>query len=281
MIQHPSWRDASVYETQPVETLFNDENLGSWTLLREFSRPDDSYNAESRLGAAYAMIETPSSRGFVSQAALASRAFRSNFSQKVPSAEQDDDAQGTNRVDYDILPSAALVLPVTDEHILRAAYSMTVARPQTRELAPYAYYDFVRERNISGNPDLRRTQVHNADLRWEWYLGGTDLFAASVFYKQFYDPIELVIRDPSSFDAAYGNADSATVVGGEMEMRLGLGRIHDSLADFTLGANIALVHSEVEISDEEAGAVNAERPLLDSHLTSQTCHSVITLKTSV
>ena len=30
--------------------------------------------------------------------------------------------------------------------LLRAAYGMTVARPQIRELAPYQYYDFLRDR---------------------------------------------------------------------------------------------------------------------------------------
>ena len=73
---------------------------------------------------------------------------------------------------------------------------MTVARPQIRELAPYQYYDFLRDRGVEGNPDLKRTRIHNADLRWEWFFDEGQVVAASLFDKRFTNPIELTILDP-------------------------------------------------------------------------------------
>ncbi len=63
----------------------------------------------------------------------------------------------TDRTDVDFLPGAALKYELSQGMLLRAAYGITVARPQIRELAPYQYYDFLRDRSVEGNPDLKRT----------------------------------------------------------------------------------------------------------------------------
>ena len=42
---------------------------------------------------------------------------------------------------------------------LRAAYGGTVARPQTRELAPFLFQDYVRRRTVQGNPDLWKDNI--------------------------------------------------------------------------------------------------------------------------
>ena len=77
--------------------------------------------------------------------------------------------------------------------LFRAAYGMTLSRPQVRELAPYDYYDFLRDRKIIGNPALKTATIHNADVRWEWFFGEGQVAAVSGFYKRFIDPIELQI----------------------------------------------------------------------------------------
>jgi len=78
---------------------------------------------------------------------------------------------------------------------LRAAYAITVARPNFREIAPALYYDYVRRRVIGGNPGLRETRIQNGDLRWETFFGDSELFAASLFAKQFSHPIENTVEN--------------------------------------------------------------------------------------
>jgi len=166
------------------------------------------------------------------------------------------------RTDLDVLPGAALRLELVDDMYLRAGYGMTVARPQTRELAPYQYYDFIRDRNVQGDPDLQRTLIQNADLRWEWFFGEGEILALSAFYKYFDQPIELQIQNPGNYDSLYINADYAHNVGGEIEFRFNFRHFHQDLSWLSLSTNFALIWSTVELPPELSGAVASERPLV-------------------
>ncbi|NOY89595.1 MAG: TonB-dependent receptor [Deltaproteobacteria bacterium] len=262
MLQAPSATDQTVY-ADPVETLFGAADIGPVTRIREFTRPDDSYTSTQRLYAAYAMLETPLFAGMRLAAGARFEGFDQTVQSRDPVASGNTpaDLPGTSRLDQDILPSASLVLPINDHIDLRAGYGMTVSRPQVRELAPYQYFDFLRDRNVTGNPDLRRTRIHNLDLRLEIFGDGTNLFAVSGFYKYFKDPIELVISDPTTYDATFRNAAAARTFGAEFEGRLALGALSDSLKRFSFGGNFALIRSRIQLRPEDAGAVRANRAL--------------------
>lgn len=157
----------------------------------------------------------------------------------------------TTRTDNDFLPAVNAVYGVTRSSNLRAAYGMTVARPHFREIAPALYYDYVRRRAIGGNPELVETRIQNADLRWETFLGDTELLAASVFYKHFDKPIEQVVEDAGSgSNVGFNNADKARSYGIELEARVGLGRVTSVLAPFSLGTNLALIGSRIDREGE-------------------------------
>ena len=168
---------------------------------------------------------------------------------------------------------------------LRAAYGMTLARPQVREIAPYRFYDFIQNRNISGNPDLLSTSVHNGELRWEWFYGlrdksckeiskgnadeskedddaardcvteatKTDLVAVSLYSKYFLNPIELVVINPINRDARFENAESGFALGVEIEAQFGFERFHKALRGLVLGGNLAVLHSGVSLREEFRG----------------------------
>ncbi|GAB5546527.1 MAG: TonB-dependent receptor [Sandaracinaceae bacterium] len=264
MVQEPRNMDQSVYQ-QPVETLFDEQSIGTITRLREFTRGNDSYHSEQLYYAGYAQLETPLGDALSFTGGARLEVFEQLVQSQSPFEEDTDPATAemnrTDRTDIDVLPGAALRLEVMDRMFLRAAYGMTVARPQVRELAPYQYYDFVRDRNIQGNPDLERTTIQNADLRWEWFFGEGEIVALSAFYKYFDRPIELQIFNPGNYDAQYVNANFAHNVGGEAELRFNLRHLHDVLGNFSVGANLALIWSTVELPDEISGAVQAVRPL--------------------
>ena len=58
---------------------------------------------------------------------------------------------------YDPLPSLNLVVKLSAKMNLRAAASMTVARPEFQELAPFQFTDFFGGELVQGNPSLQRT----------------------------------------------------------------------------------------------------------------------------
>lgn len=167
----------------------------------------------------------------------------------------------TERTDVNPLPAASVAWSLSPTMVLRAAYGATLARPIVREVAPFLYPDFVRNRTVQGNPDLRTTSVHNADLRWELYPGPGEVIAASLFYKGFVDPIERVILDRNG-NVTYDNVDGAQNLGAELEARLSLGRLARPLRPLFVNANVSLIHSRVTLNPaQQQNATNAERPL--------------------
>ena len=143
---------------------------------------------------------------------------------------------------------------------VRLAYGGTVARPLLRELAPSPIPDFVRRRTIQGNPDLKRTYVHNFDARWEMFPGATEVLAASAFYKVFQDPIEPVA--PTDSALTFDNVPSAENYGLELEARASLDRLVDPLEGLVFTANLALIRSRVKLSDAQLMRLTSqERPL--------------------
>lgn len=152
-----------------------------------------------------------------------------------------------SRTNKSILPALNAVWAVNARSNLRTAYSITVARPHLRELAPTPFYDYVRRRVLYGDPNLDQTSIHNADLRWESFLEGNGVLAASVFFKHFRDPIERIILSTGGDgdSTTWRNEKSANVYGVEFEGRISGSRLSRSLAPLYAGANLALINSKV------------------------------------
>jgi outer membrane receptor protein involved in Fe transport len=146
-----------------------------------------------------------------------------------------------------LLPAVSLVYGLTDQQNLRASWTRTFSFPEYREMAPLLFYSYEDAVETVGNTDLKPTDIYNYDARWEWFLSGSEMIAASAFYKQFTNPVELRIQEATSnLRADYANAPSATLYGLEGEVRVGLDRIHELLLPFQLVANYTWIHSEVE-----------------------------------
>ena len=247
------------------ESLFGADGLGMLTHMTEFTKPVDGYDAEQLAVAAFALMETP----LWGPVSLAGGVRLERFEQDVSSRSPfpDDNTpellakNRAQRDDLNFLPGAAVKLAITETMLARAAYGMTVSRPQVRELAPYDYYDFLRDRLVIGNPQLRTATIHNVDLRWEWFFGQGQIVALSGFWKKFQNPIELQIVNPTYQDSLYVNAKGATSLGGELELRSELEQLSRALRHFSVGGNLSLISSQIEIGAEDAGATRASRRL--------------------
>lgn len=173
-------------------------------------------------------------------------------------------------VNHDLLPSANLIFKIWDgkkvtikkdslqrsrDMKLRASYNRTLARPSFREIAPFFYEDFERGLRTIGNPDLKRTIIHNFDLRWEYYPKPGELLSVSGFFKQFINPIEIV-QNPLDDNFYYANVTinpeegknyTASLFGVEIEFRRSLEFISEQLKNFKFGGNTSFTTSSVEL----------------------------------
>ena len=103
--------------------------------------------------------------------------------------------------------------------------SQTLNRPEYRELAPFAFYDFSTQFVLSGNDTLQRAKITNLDARYEYYPGNGQLITASVFVKHFNNPIEQIARPDVKNEISYKNVGNAINYGLELEFKLNAGSI--------------------------------------------------------
>lgn len=173
------------------------------------------------------------------------------------------DEATTERNFTDLLPSAALNFKPTESQNVRLSVSRTLARPEYRELAALRTRDVLGGVDARGNPDLVRTLIDNADVRWEWYPSSGEIVSAAVFAKRFDRPIERVFRPASSGSlVTYINAEGAENLGVEFELRKNLGFVLQPLSALTAFSNVTLMRSEVRLGDAEGSATDKDRPMV-------------------
>jgi outer membrane receptor protein involved in Fe transport len=90
----------------------------------------------------------------------------------------------------DVLPSINIKHMPNNRTNIRANYYKAITRPGYFELVPY--YDNTGAEGYPevGNPDLKRVQAHNFDVRWEYFPNAFDQILIGGFYKRIIDPIE-------------------------------------------------------------------------------------------
>ncbi len=205
----------------PIDQIFSEANINSTNgvKLDEQTNPSDAYSATNDLLAAY--IQGGYALGTKFNLVAGVRA--ENNSQKLKSF----DMTGKIPINYDntvlnLLPSVNLTYNFSSKSLLRLAYGQTINRPEFREIAPFAFYDFVNNRNISGNPKLKNASIQNFDFRYEQYPTPSEVFSIAAFYKQFTNPIEVVFASASNPELNFANAASANSAGLEAEIRRNL-----------------------------------------------------------
>jgi TonB-dependent receptor len=108
----------------------------------------------------------------------------------------------------DVLPSVNLKFLLAPKTNLRASYYKAINRPSFYEIVPYRTVN--EELTEAGNPDLKHTVAHNADIRYEIFPRPAEQLMIGAFYKKIIDPIEfgMVLQGQGSFytPTNFGNA---------------------------------------------------------------------------
>ncbi|WP_397546581.1 TonB-dependent receptor domain-containing protein [Rhodothermus marinus] len=225
--------------------------------LQEDTQPSSNYDGTQDIRAGFAMIDwTPLRRLRV----ITGLRYETT-DMEVVSQDTTKDVGRLRNGDW--LPAATVIYRLADDMNLRLAYGRTLARPVFRELAPYSTFEYVGGYLLTGNPALRRTLVDNFDLRWEWFVRPGELLAASLFFKYFDDPIEVVYQPFAPNDSPevqYRNVEDATLYGLELELRKRLDFLGGALRHFEVGGNATFIHSTVRVPAEELQSIRELRP---------------------
>ncbi len=164
----------------------------------------------------------------------------------------------------DWLYSANLIYGLNEKANIRLAATQTLARPNMRELAPFEQFDTKNGFFNIGNPVLQRTLINNFDIRYEVFPEQGEMFAFSLFYKQFRNPI-LRRFSPSATipELGYVNIDQANVYGMEVEIRKNLAFLGNFARNFFIGTNLALIKSSYDVPADEVAASKQIDPTYD------------------
>jgi len=248
----------------PLDQVFSSNNINNGTgfKLEEGTNPSDRYTAANSLYAGYlGTTMTLATKTVVSAGVRAE-----HNTQQLNSA-----TFGGRRVLVDnpvlsILPSVNASRSFGERSQVRLAWATTVNRPEFRELAPFAFYDFSFNNVLSGNDSLKTATIQNVDARYEFYPSPAEVVSVGVFYKHFTNPIEMFFLPGAGSGGTrnftFGNAQQATSVGAELEVKRQLSGLFTEgyLSHVGLMLNAAYIITEVQLGDVAAQA--QQRPLM-------------------
>ncbi len=267
-------------------SYLNDANLGytattnastgriTYNWSRYIQSRESAYHADSGVQAGYLMLDAPIPRvqvvRLIGGVRLESTDLSVNSRSYLPNSLTGLSTNTSELNQTDLLPSAGLVYAIRTNMNLRLSYSQTIARPSFRELAAYRSFDPVLDELLDGNPTLKMSSINNYDARWEWFPKPGEVLAVSLFYKELENAIERRFVTIDGEIITFVNRPKGKVYGLELEGRKHLGFIDPLLSDFSLGGNVALIQSEVDLTPEELSAratrvpgTKSTRPLFD------------------
>jgi hypothetical protein len=212
----------------------------STDLLNEITNNTDRYTADFDLANGYVMYEKEIDNLKINTG------FRTEYNLfKVQTSDFSGQRISVDREYLDLLPSLNATYSTSEKTKVRLSVSKTLARPEFREVANFAYYDFVRNAQLLGNPNLQKTDIFNSDIKFELYPKSGENISIGFFGKKFFNPIEQVVADgsvPSNLLLTYKNPNEALVYGVEIELRK---KLNDWL---DLYSNTSFINSEVDIN---------------------------------
>ena len=226
------------------DRYYNQGNLDKGFFMQD--RNQDEYDVDKKIHSAYAEATYQLSEHFIANVGVK----YDNVNLGVNYRVNRGGTKGSQSIDKDyVLPSVNLRYNFNDKHALRFGASKTYTLPQAKEISPYRYISV--SFNSQGNPDLKPSDNYNADLKWDFYLSGSELFSIGAFYKYIKNPISRIEVASAGGFLSYENiADHAMVAGAEVEFRKDLfsRKTAEEIHKLTFGVNGAYTYTHAKVS---------------------------------
>jgi hypothetical protein len=167
--------------------------------------------------------------------------------------------------DLDFFPTVNLIWGFKETQNLRFSFTQTIARPSFKEASFAEIIDPISGRTFIGglfsdivsngdsvwDGNLTSTKIINLDIRWELFQKRGQTIAASVFYKNFDRPIEIVQYVQAQNNFQPRNVGTGQVYGIEFEARKNLDFLGEAGENFNLNGNVTLTESSIEMNIAE------------------------------
>lgn len=207
---------------QPIDSVYDPANFNftNGIVFKEVFDDSYRYDVENTLYAGYLSVRIPIGK-FLNIYGGA-RLEKNTMDLSGPDSKGDFSTK-VRRDTLNIFPSANITFNLNEKNLIRMAYGRTINRPEFREIAPFAFYNFQENVVVYGNDSLQSCYIDNFDLRYEWYPTPGEMVTIGAFYKRFDQPIEATWIPSSSgeWDLKYLNAIDAYSLGAEIDIRKG------------------------------------------------------------
>jgi outer membrane receptor protein involved in Fe transport len=241
----------TVVDPNNPDALFNQQSIDNGTFEMETARGTNgealipfTYSGDRTIHAGFASIVYDFSKRLTVNAGLRVETFVQGIDWDTNLSEGEDER---NKAYY--LPSLNVKYNVSENDILRLATSQTYTYAQFKEIAPFYYEDV----NFSsfGNPKIKPSENFNVDLRYEHYFNNAEFVAVTGFYKNIKYPISRVQVTSAANELSYVNSssESATIFGGEIEVRKTLVTFSRDNTLLDLGLNVSYLYSHQKLED--------------------------------
>jgi TonB-dependent receptor len=158
-------------------------------------------------------------------------------------------------------------MALTENLLLRAAWTNTIGRPSYELNAPFRIFEIDEDdpgvfegEAEAGNADLEPLESMNFDVALEWYMESGGILAAGMFYKDIDNPIftRFTELEDADFEGRFfselviettDNADSGEIFGIELNYQQQFLALPSPLNGFGVSLNYTYTDSEATIFD--------------------------------
>ncbi len=234
----------------------------------------DNYHAKENIFAAYTMFNQDISNKLSAIAGFRFEHTQTKYKGNIIEDEDEFEGTQTKKNHYNnLMPDVILKYKVSNNFILRGAWTNSIGRPNYYDLVPFVSIVSSDQEINAGNPDLKATTSSNIDFMAENYFKSVGIISAGFFYKKLRNFI-YTYRDEAYTSAKFAsdfptmsnpiaddedwiytqpkNGDNVKVTGFEVSLQRQLDFLPGFMKGFGIYLNYTYTHSKADgIYDED------------------------------
>lgn len=251
-----------------IGSFASEEWLGALNLVNGEAIPDEflraNFNVQENVFAGYAMTNQKLSDKL--SVLLGMRLEATSLTATGNQIEDEENVIGeiTQESSYaNLLPGVHFKYDISNQTVLRLAWTNTLARPNYADLVPSLDVVFGDEEIFAGNPDLEATTSMNFDVMAEHYFRSVGIVSGGLFYKNIDNFIytfqgettdDTFGADTTGFEIFQPlNGDGATVFGMEFAFQRQLDFLPGFARNFSVYLNYTYLTSTADGIRNEDG----------------------------